>query len=133
MFVVRRDRGSGGIKPLRERHWKVRILNQKNKRKETVMMTLRKFSAKPSTIPTITSYPGPDRSIKLSDLQSGTFISRRYRNRRIGEFLKELNLTEGRGTGIPKILRAMKANGSPAPRFKTDDNRTYFVSYFLVV
>ena len=80
---------------------------------------------------TITSYPGPDRSIKLSDLQSGAFISRRYRNRRIGEFLKELNLTEGRGTGIPKILRAMKANGSPAPRFKTDDNRTYFVSYFL--
>ena len=79
---------------------------------------------------TITSYPGPDRSIKLSDLQSGTFISRRYRNRRIGEFLKGLNLTEGRGTGIPKILRAMKANGSPAPRFETDDDRTYFVSYF---
>jgi len=79
---------------------------------------------------TITSYPGPDRSIKLSDLQSGSFISRRYRNRRIGEFLKELNLTEGRGTGIPKILRAMKANDSPAPRFKTDDDRTYFVSYF---
>ena len=75
-------------------------------------------------------YPGPDRSIKLSDLQSGSFISRRYRNRRIGEFLKELNLTEGRGTGIPKILRAMKANDSPAPRFKTDDDRTYFVSYF---
>ena len=24
----------------------------------------------------------------------------------------------------------MKANGSPAPRFKTDDDRTYFVSYF---
>jgi hypothetical protein len=38
--------------------------------------------------------------------------------------------TEGRGTGIPKILRAMKANDSPAPRFKTDDDRTYFVSYF---
>ena len=79
---------------------------------------------------TITSYPGPDRSIKLSDLQSGAFISRRYRNRRIGEFLKELNLTEGRGTGIPKILRAMTANGSPPPRFETDDDRTYFVSYF---
>ena len=53
-----------------------------------------------------------------------------YRNRRIGEFLKELNMTEGRGTGIPKILRAMKANGSPDPRFETDDDRTYFVSYF---
>jgi hypothetical protein len=31
---------------------------------------------------------------------------------------------------IPKILRAMKANGSPGPRFETDDDRTYFVSYF---
>ena len=39
-------------------------------------------------------------------------------------------MTEGRGTGIPKILRAMKANGSPDPRFETDDDRTYFVSYF---
>ncbi len=76
------------------------------------------------------SYQGSDRSINLADLRLGTFISRRYRNRRIGEFLKELNLTEGRGTGIPKILRAMKANGSPAPRFETDDDRTYFVSYF---
>ncbi len=32
------------------------LLNRKNKRKETVMMTLRKFSAEPSTIPTITSW-----------------------------------------------------------------------------
>jgi len=38
--------------------------------------------------------------------------------------------TEGRGTGIPKMLRAMKANGSPDPRFETDDDRTYFVNYF---
>ena len=38
--------------------------------------------------------------------------------------------TEGRGTGIPEILRAMKANGSPDPRFETDDDRTFFVSYF---
>ena len=73
---------------------------------------------------------GLDRSIKLSDLQSGSFISRRYRNRRIGEFLKELNLTEGRETGIPKILRAMKANGSSDPRFETNDDRTCLVSYF---
>jgi hypothetical protein len=75
---------------------------------------------------------GPDRSINLADLQSGSFISRRYRNRRIGEFLKELNLTEGRGTGIPKILRTMTANGSPPPRFETDEDRTYFVNYFPV-
>ena len=75
---------------------------------------------------TITSYPGPDRSISVADLEAGTFIARRYRNRRIGEFLKELRLTEGRGTGVPKIIRAMGANGSPPPRFRTDEDRTYF-------
>jgi len=32
-----------------------------------------------------------------------SFATRRYRNRRIGEFLKELSLTEGRGTGVPKM------------------------------
>ena len=53
-------------------------------------------------------------------------MSRRYRNRRIGEFLKELDLAEGRSTGVPKILRAMRNNGSPAPTFETDDDRTWF-------
>lgn len=28
-------------------------------------------------------------------------IPRRYRNRRLGEFLKELDFTEGRSTGVP--------------------------------
>lgn len=54
-------------------------------------------------------------------------VGRRYRNRRIGEFLKELDLTEGRSTGIPKILREMAANGSPAPEFDSDDDRTYYL------
>ncbi|RBJ75971.1 transcriptional regulator, partial [Pseudomonas sp. MWU12-2534b] len=53
----------------------------------------------------ILSFPGPDRSIRLEDFQAGRVVSRRYRNRRIGEFLKELDLTEGRSTGIPKILK----------------------------
>ncbi len=35
-----------------------------------------------------------------------------YRNRRMGEFLKQLSLTEGRGTGVPKMLEALRANGS---------------------
>jgi ATP-dependent DNA helicase RecG len=77
---------------------------------------------------TVVSYPGPDRSVKASDLAKGRAISRRYRNRRIGEFLKELDLTEGRGTGIPKILRAMKENGSPLPEFQTDDDHTFFAT-----
>ncbi len=54
-------------------------------------------------------------------------VSRRHRNRRMGEFLKELDLTEGRSTGLPKILRVMQQNGSPAPIVETDDERSYFL------
>ena len=80
---------------------------------------------------TILSLPGPDRSIRLADLEAGHAVSRRYRNRRIGEFLKELKLTEGRATGVPKILKAMAANGSPAPQFETDDDRSACVVRLL--
>ena len=76
---------------------------------------------------TILSFPGADRSIRMEDLQTGRAISRRYRNRRIGEFLKELDLAEGRSTGIPKILRALRENGSPPPIFESDDDRTWFL------
>ena len=76
---------------------------------------------------TILSFPGADRSIRMEDHRTGRAISRRYRNRRIGEFLKELDLAEGRSTGIPKILRAMRKNGSPAPVFESDDARTWFL------
>ena len=55
-------------------------------------------------------------------------IARKYRNRRIGEFLKELKLTEGRNTGIPKIKRALKNNGSKEPKFETNDTRDYFIT-----
>jgi ATP-dependent DNA helicase RecG len=69
---------------------------------------------------------GPDRSIRLEAFGQGQARSRRYRNRRLGEFLKELELTEGRATGIPTILKELKDNGSPDPRFETDDDRTFF-------
>ena len=75
----------------------------------------------------VLSYPGPDRSVRLEQLQSGRAQARRYRNRRIGEFLKELKFTEGRSTGIPKILKAMADNGSPAPEFEFDEEHTYFL------
>ena len=74
----------------------------------------------------VLSYPGPDRSVALADLQKERIVSRRYRNRRIGDFLKELDLTEGRSTGIPKMREAMAQNGSPMPRLLTDEERTYF-------
>jgi ATP-dependent DNA helicase RecG len=75
----------------------------------------------------VLSFPGPDRSIRMEDLRAGRAVSRRYRNRRIGEFLKELDLTEGRSTGIPKILRNMESNGSPVPEFDTDEDRTSYL------
>lgn len=75
----------------------------------------------------ILSYPGPDASIRLEALAGEKIIARRYRNRRIGEFLKELDLTEGRSTGILKIRKAMETNGSPPPRSSTDEGRTYFL------
>jgi len=80
----------------------------------------------------ITSLPGPDRTISDEDIRNRRMISRRYRNRRIGDFLKELKLVEGRNTGIPTILRAMEANGSEQPVFETDSDRTYLTVILLV-
>ncbi len=74
----------------------------------------------------ITSAPGPDRSINDEDIKNLTMRSRRYRNRRIDDFLKELNLVEGRNTGIPTALKSIKNNGSPLPKFITDEERTFF-------
>ena len=84
----------------------------------TVMITPEKME--------ITSLPGPDRTITDEDLKNFHLISKRYRNRRIGDFLKELKLIEGRNTGIPTILRALKNNGSAAPVFETDEERSFF-------
>jgi ATP-dependent DNA helicase RecG len=76
---------------------------------------------------TILSFPGPDATISMEDLRMGRGVARRYRNRRIGEFLKELELSEGRGTGIPKILQSMRGNGSAEAAFETDAGRTSFL------
>ena len=75
----------------------------------------------------ILSHPGADRSISIEGLRTYRAISRRYRNRRVGDFLKELHLTEGRNTGMAKMLRAMRQNGSPDPVFETDAERLYFL------
>jgi len=76
----------------------------------------------------IISYNGVDPSIKQSEFESGRVRARRYRNRRVGEFLKELKLTEGKGTGIPTIINALKENGSPVPKFDTNEpERTFFI------
>ena len=74
----------------------------------------------------ITSIPGPDRSISDEDIRNYTMRARRYRNRRIGDFLKELHLVGGRNTGIPTAINAIRENGSPLPKLLTDDERSYF-------
>ena len=80
----------------------------------------------------IVSFPGPDRSVTKEGLKRYKVSNRRYRNRRIGEILKELHLTEGRNTGFGKILRALEENGSPKPEFETDDDHSYFISRLFV-
>jgi ATP-dependent DNA helicase RecG len=72
------------------------------------------------------NHGGPDRYIRLASFNTGQVRNRRYRNRRLGEFLKELELTEGRATGIPTILKSLKDNGSPSPKFNTDEDRSFF-------
>ena len=80
----------------------------------------------------ILSFPGPDRSISDESIKALKLIATRYRNRRIGEFLKELHLVEGRNTGIPTILEALEVNGSDLPIFETDEDRSYFRVVFFI-
>ena len=76
----------------------------------------------------ILSYAGPDRSISAEAIKMAQKLkARRYRNRRLGDFLKELDLTEGRATGIPTIQKALKENGSAPATIDTDEGRTYFL------
>jgi ATP-dependent DNA helicase RecG len=75
----------------------------------------------------IINYPGPVAGVQADQLLPGhPGPVAPARNRRIGEFLKELRLAEARGTGIPKIQRKMMENGSPEPIFDFDDARTYY-------
>ena len=72
----------------------------------------------------IMNFPGIDRSISEKTIAEGNrFVSRYYRNRRLGEFLKELDLSEGHSSGIPTIQEELEKNGSPRAEFFTDEDR----------
>ena len=76
----------------------------------------------------ILNFSGPNHTITMEAVREAKSLrSRRYRNRRLGEFLKELDLTEGRATGIPTIQDELKTNGSPKATIETDEERTYFL------
>ncbi len=80
----------------------------------------------------IVSHPGADRSISEEGLRTYRVFNRRYRNRRIGDFLKEMHLTEGRNTGFRKILNSLERNGSPEPIFETDPARLSFCTTIFI-
>ncbi|MBR2825764.1 MAG: putative DNA binding domain-containing protein [Solobacterium sp.] len=80
----------------------------------------------------ITSCPGFDRSITDEKIKKGDFRSNKYRNRRIGDFLKELKLIEGRNTGFPNAKEALKKNGSKPLQIEMDEERTYLTVTILV-
>lgn len=68
-------------------------------------------------------FSGPDRSISMESIMKAERLkSRRYRNRRLGDYLKELRLSEGRATGIPTIQDELRKNGSPLARIETDED-----------
>lgn len=75
----------------------------------------------------ILSFPGPMPPINQDMLKKQRIVARDYRNRKLGGFLKELKLTEGRGTGMPIIHSSMEENGSPPAVFETDENNNYFL------
>jgi ATP-dependent DNA helicase RecG len=81
---------------------------------------------------TVLSYPGPIPPVNAQIVHNQKIVARDYRNRRIGDFLKELDLTEGRGTGFPKMRREMVKNGSPEPIIETNMDGNYFLVTLLI-
>lgn len=73
----------------------------------------------------IINYPGLAKWINLDKFKEGKIKGRKYRNRRIGELFKEIELSEKKGTGISKIIKVLKQNGSPEVEFDMDADRNY--------
>ena len=80
----------------------------------------------------ITSFPGFDRSITDQAIKKGDFRARIYRNRRIGDFLKELKLIEGRNTGFPNAKQSLMMNGSPDLVLDMNPERDYLSVSILI-
>lgn len=76
----------------------------------------------------VTVTPVPKRAFIFEyvgfDLKDGIY--------RLGDFLKELDLTEGRSTGIPTIQEELEKNGSPRAIFETNDERSY-INVFIPI
>jgi predicted HTH transcriptional regulator len=80
----------------------------------------------------VLSFPGPLPPVTQEMHTQRRIVARNYRNRRIGDFFKELELTKGRASGFPTIYDSMAVNGSPKPIFETDENFGYFLAVLPV-
>jgi ATP-dependent DNA helicase RecG len=74
----------------------------------------------------IISYPGADKFINKQEIDDGEVHARIYRNLRIGEFFKKLEMANSKGSGLGKIVKSMGLNNSPKPIFNMDEDRRYF-------
>ncbi len=73
----------------------------------------------------ITSFPGIDFTISDQKIKDLNLISKKYRNKRIAEFLRDLELIEAKNTGIPKVKKALAMNNSLPLEIDMDNNREY--------
>lgn len=73
----------------------------------------------------ITNFPGISPTITDDRIQKQDFISRSYRNKVIAEFLKDVELVDAKNTGMPKVIKALKRNGSPDLVIEMPENREY--------
>ncbi len=74
----------------------------------------------------ILSFPGPDPSITDEAMADSTLTSEHRRNERLENCLKELHLAKCENSGIPRMIKVLKRNGSEPPKFITDPDRTFF-------
>ena len=80
----------------------------------------------------ILSFPGPDPSIPDDAISDLNMRSTYCRNKRLGDFLKEERLAEGRNTGMGKIVQSVARNGSGLPEYITDADRTFLRVVFPI-
>lgn len=73
----------------------------------------------------ITNFPGIDFTISDEKIKNLDLISKKYRNKRIAEFLRDLELIEAKNTGIPKVRRALSNNHSRDIEIDMDSKREY--------
>jgi predicted HTH transcriptional regulator len=64
--------------------------------------------------------------VSLEELRQGRSAAK-WRNQTLAWFLNRLQLAQAEGQGIPTILRSMREEGCPPPRFEANETRVICV------